>query len=605
MMQPFSNSRYKETFFVTALASILLLLLAWPAFWYFFFGENFIQLRVWNQHGRHLWPAAFSRLDGMFFRPGLFLASISWDFILPPNPVVYHLRNFVFCTLNIFLLCRILLKFVRSRPARLLAISLLAVSKIFLTLIGYINLYESSVLLMATLLTVLFWFRYIEERRKLDYILTLFFFALTTYCKDQGFVVIGVLAAMSLGLALKQGDVRRQFLYWFVRFVPLVIVSLSYICLRYVLTGPINHDNPIYSPQLSLSVAGWQAIGFLATLGNFSVTETGSMGERGLSFLLSPNSQVLEYVLIAALWIMIVYTCWLARGSWRKLIVPLVWIGLYLGPVFLVRNHQLYYYQEPLVGLVLLIGISLEHASRRLLMTWGVIVILIATNGLISNRRSVYHWQFVADHAEIVKPLVAARTSDPPKSIVFLSQPARLEFWTYVLRDPLVPHLLGSPNTTTKVVDEATVGYDKNSGTHDRPSSKGVIFFDLEARSIVPSRSTQILDPGIIASSGQNPNGVMFRAEPNPIQVCDGTKLGATTLFFSFVAPDLTEIHLHSPDGVLFATNAASGSALTGKWVTDGTVFFLQDVSGGKPLVAENTLATVKVNLTKAGCPSS
>lgn len=602
MMQPSSDSHFRETLLVTAVASFLLLVLSWPAFSYFFFGENFIHLRMMDEHGRDLWRAAFSRLDGMFFRPGLFFASIAWDYILPANPVVYHIRNFVFCVLNIFLLYRVLLKFVRTRPARLIAISILAVSKLYLTIIGYINLYESSILLMTILLSVLFWFRYIEARRKSDYILTLVFFTLSAYSKDQGFIVIGILAAMSLNLAVRPGNLKRQLLHWFLRFVPFAMVSLSYIWLRYVLTGPINHDNPIYSPKLSLSVAVWQTTGFLATVGNFSVTDPGTMGERGLSLLLTPNSRILEFVLIAALWIMIFYTLWMARSAWQKLLVPAVWIGLYLGPVFLVRNHQMYYYEEPLVGLVLLIGISLERAGRRLLATWAVIVVLIAMNGFLSNRSSYYHWQFAADQAEIVKPLVDSRKNNPPRSIVFLTPSGQIGSWTYAIREPLVPHLLGSPDTITKIVDRASVGYDQVSGTHDRPPREGVIFFDLETGVIVPSRQNLTdLNP---AQQPDDLGGATITADPNPIRVCDGTGKGVTNISFTFPADDMLEIHIGSPDGVLFGRPAASGTQPTGKWVVDGTLFFLQDVSGGRPLTADNTLAKVSVGVTSAGCPA-
>jgi len=103
-VQPASSSDLKETFLVGSLGSLLLLLLSWPAFKFFFFAEAFWQLRIYDEHGRHLWRAAFSRIDGMFFRPGFFLAQIVWDFILPANPTVYHIRNFVFCAPNPFLL---------------------------------------------------------------------------------------------------------------------------------------------------------------------------------------------------------------------------------------------------------------------------------------------------------------------------------------------------------------------------------------------------------------------------------------------------------------------------------------------------------------------
>jgi len=43
------------------------------------------------------------------------------------------------------------------------------------------------------------------------------------------------------------------------------------------------------------------------------------------------------------------------------------------------------------------------------------------------------------------------------------------------------------------------------------------------------------------------------------------------------------------------AGGGSSGSATTGVWVDNGTQFYLQDVSGGKPVTAANTLAQVTV----------
>src|SRR5205085_7585109 len=124
-----------------------------------------------------------------------------WHSVLPPSPMVYHLRNFLFSTFDLFLLHRVLLKFVQSRPARIIALGMFAASKIHMTIIGYVNVYEASILLMTILLTVLFWFRYIEARRTSDYILTLLFCTYSAYSKDNGFVVIVILAVMVLSLA--------------------------------------------------------------------------------------------------------------------------------------------------------------------------------------------------------------------------------------------------------------------------------------------------------------------------------------------------------------------------------------------------------------------
>src|SRR5262249_23375638 len=92
-------------------------------------------------------------------------------------------------------------------------------------------------------------------------------------------------------------------------------------------------------------------------------------------------------------------------------------------------------------------------------------------------------------------------------------------------------------------------------------------------------------------------------ASPNPIQVCDGTGLGATTVTWTSTGTTAVEIHINSPAGTLLKRSGPSGSAATGKTVSNGTVFYLQDVSNGLPLTAANTLATITVGVTTTGCP--
>jgi cytochrome c551/c552 len=86
-------------------------------------------------------------------------------------------------------------------------------------------------------------------------------------------------------------------------------------------------------------------------------------------------------------------------------------------------------------------------------------------------------------------------------------------------------------------------------------------------------------------------------ANPNPIPVKAGAFVGQTTL--SWNAPDaqLIEIHIGSPSGPLFTEQGNRGSIQTGVWVSDGATFYLQDVTGGKPLTSDYTLATLVVNL--------
>jgi hypothetical protein len=86
----------------------------------------------------------------------------------------------------------------------------------------------------------------------------------------------------------------------------------------------------------------------------------------------------------------------------------------------------------------------------------------------------------------------------------------------------------------------------------------------------------------------------VFTASPNPIAAAS---IGATILNWNAPTATKVEIHVGSPTGVLFADGASTGSAATGDWVTDGMVFFLQDVSDRQPLTSANTLAKLVVHV--------
>src|SRR5262252_2360646 len=72
-------------------------------------------------------------------------------------------------------------------------------------------------------------------------------------------------------------------------------------------------------------------------------------------------------------------------------------------------------------------------------------------------------------------------------------------------------------------------------------------------------------------------------ANPNPIQVCDGTGLGITTISWNTSGATKVEVHVGSPTGTLFGSGL-SGKTTTTKSITDGTVFYLQDLSGKTPV---------------------
>jgi peptidoglycan/xylan/chitin deacetylase (PgdA/CDA1 family) len=89
----------------------------------------------------------------------------------------------------------------------------------------------------------------------------------------------------------------------------------------------------------------------------------------------------------------------------------------------------------------------------------------------------------------------------------------------------------------------------------------------------------------------------VITATPNPIRVAAGCGLGTTELCWQVEGAEAVEVRVGAPDGDLFSRSGQAGSAQTGPWVGDGTVFYLQDVSGGLPLAAAHTIATVTVKV--------
>jgi hypothetical protein len=89
-------------------------------------------------------------------------------------------------------------------------------------------------------------------------------------------------------------------------------------------------------------------------------------------------------------------------------------------------------------------------------------------------------------------------------------------------------------------------------------------------------------------------------ANPNPIVVPGGGP-GATTLSWTSAGTTTVEVHVGSPSGPLFSrSGTGNASSTTGAWVTDNMVFYLQDVTGGRPLTSANTIATTTVRVSSA-----
>ena len=93
--------------------------------------------------------------------------------------------------------------------------------------------------------------------------------------------------------------------------------------------------------------------------------------------------------------------------------------------------------------------------------------------------------------------------------------------------------------------------------------------------------------------------GPSLTANPNPIPVTANALVGVTTITWNAPYAQVIEIRIGSPNGTLLTTQGNRGSIQTGLWVSDGTTFYLQDVTDGKPLNSDSTLATVVLHLQR------
>ena len=100
------------------------------------------------------------------------------------------------------------------------------------------------------------------------------------------------------------------------------------------------------------------------------------------------------------------------------------------------------------------------------------------------------------------------------------------------------------------------------------------------------------------AAAPATTDGASISLSPNPIPVT-GSADGTATISWNAPASSIIQVRVGSPTGALFTTNGPSGSMQTGAWITDGTTFYLQDISNGKSLIGLNTLGTVTAHLQR------
>ncbi len=115
----------------------------------------------------------------------------------------------------------------------------------------------------------------------------------------------------------------------------------------------------------------------------------------------------------------------------------------------------------------------------------------------------------------------------------------------------------------------------------------------MQAHNILPPAASVFPTNNLEALTVKPPPTGLITADPNPFRP-DSEGLGQTTLSCLTHGTSKVEVRVNAPDGPLLARlGSGRHSQPTGQWVRDGMTFYLQNVSKGLPLVADNTIATV------------
>lgn len=593
------------------MAGLLLLVMTYPAFKTFFISENFEYLGQYHAHYHSFWRALLSPTNHIFFRPVFFAASLPWYYILPLEPWTHHLRNFAFSVVNLLLLHRVLVRLVIARYARLLAFFLFAVSKIHMTTIGYINIFDTTISLMLLLTTILFFLRYIAHRRKLDYGLGLLFCFLSIFSKDYGLVVVIVVTALVASYGLKWSSWKTDTLYWMRRLSPLPVMLLVYLGMRYAVVGPLPTSDPIYSPQLSLSLALTKLLIFTSSLGNLSFAVNGITGASGLGRWLTMDAgrfgpllseivqgtitrvswgDAVQYLLFLALLFM---TMAGGRRAGRIMLFPLIWVAVYLGPTLLIRNLQIYYNYESLAGVAVFLGLCLDRVNRRMLSVWGVAMIVIGINGLISNYSSLYGWQYVANLAQKARqPVIDAYRGRLIESLTFATTEKNL--WQFALGSdnyPMLPEMMKVPALRIRYISQ------KELQTQRVQANATNLLFDVDNNFTEYSNP----QPSSFTSNDQMPGplemqrGVRIKANPNPVPIT-AAMTGSTVIEWN-TGSDVTGRVYVSKDGgpeILFAEGAKGSTEAP--WISNGSTYVFLLYTREKPPILIATVTVIGTN---------
>jgi hypothetical protein len=439
------HGRWRETALWTLVTAAFVAWLARKGITTYFFAEAFVYLGAYRDAGHSFVGALLRPHAIIFFRPSIWAVNLAWNLIAPADALLYHLRNVAFVVVNGLLLHRLLLRLVEDRFGRGVAMTFYAISKVHLTTIGYVATFSTILLLFATLAMFVAFCRWLERRRWGDFAVALFFAAFLVFSKDYGAVAVLLLPLLAWARGAEVGRAMKPFA------IPLVVLVVAYAGMRaWVAPQPAVGD---YAPRVDVRVFARKTVQAASTLANVSLFESeGRTGARGVTRLVwaddSRAGRVAEGVVLLAFLAVVAGLVIRGRPPFALVVFCVAWGGLFFAPTLLGRNEQVYYHNDLVAAVAVLLGAASVRAWRPLVVA---VLVVLALNAEVSQRTMRYSWY---ELSEALWPLEQYRRV-PADSVVFVTDdPAK---WSFALladgQAPFVQTLFGRPEMRVRVVE--------------------------------------------------------------------------------------------------------------------------------------------------------
>ena len=446
---PLFRSGWLESLVFVGAGAGVLLAVTWSAFSGQFFGEDFITRSLYLSAGGDFLKAIFTPF-GPFLRPGAVAWSIGTQLVLPFDPFVHHLRNFLFLLVIALLLHRILLHLTASPLARGLGLALFLGSGIQLTIVGYINCIDNIGALTYGLVTLLFIVRYHQGGRWRDYVGALLFFLLSSFSRDANVMFLFALAVLMAFQARERGAGWQRLAL--VRLAPFVGIVVLYFVVRTVVVGLPGLGNGVSYPAYALHLDPERILRlsgvFIGTLLNLSFSDPSVTGRGDLSSLLGfseSGQSAFRIGLVALGGLLMLATVALGLRARPWALFALAWAGAMLLPVFLISNEQMYYDFEPLAACALLLAISVDRVvpyRRWLVRAWVPVVGVMMVNGIAhAGNVNILAWRVIANQNQaIIDQVMAPRRGEKIAALTLIAPDrTRADFLRYLVDPPLSP----------------------------------------------------------------------------------------------------------------------------------------------------------------------